>query len=55
MYYKSKLLYQIIKEHKLINRMKVNLQLLESISIGQKIEVKDLIFILGISKNGLWR
>jgi len=50
MQYKSKLICQIVKENKLFNRKRVTLVFLEGISLKQKISIKDLVFILGISK-----
>jgi hypothetical protein len=55
MYYKSKLLYQIVEDNRLIDRMQVSLKLLQTLSKQQRIEIKDLIVILGISKQGFYK
>lgn len=55
MHFESKLLYRIVKQYKLVNRMKVRLSFLEAVSIEQNILMKDLIFLLGISKNGYYK
>jgi len=55
MYYKSKLLYQIIEKNELTNKMRINLNLLELISKQENMIMKDLIFILGISYNSFYK
>ena len=54
MYYKKKLLEKIVKKNKLVNREKITLNSLKLISVKQKVEIKDLVVILGISKSGLY-
>ena len=55
MHYKSKLLYEIVKQYKLFNRMKITLVFLEKMSKERNILVKDLSYILGISKNSFYK
>jgi|GEM_PF-6356160 len=50
MQYKSKLIQQVVKKYKLTNKKRVTLEFLERISLDQKILLKNLIFILGISR-----
>ena len=54
MQYKSKLLNQIIKKHKLFNRQKVTLCFLKNISKKQDVLLEDLALVLGISKGSIY-